>query len=213
MQRFWIGVIGVLVLLVGLVTARWYSQQAELQSAYLLPAPRVVKTFSLQDPAGTTVDQAQLRGKWTLVFVGYTSCPDICPMTMAMLAGAYPQLQQTAGEVPVQVWFVSVDPQRDTPSQLQQYMAYFQQPALTALTGRHDQLYPFVRELDLMYAIATDTSQADYRVDHSASIAIINPQAEFIGSFRPDMNLEGAPPLVSRAKLLADFAMIAKTGR
>ncbi len=207
MQKFWLGVVALLAVVVLGFTYQLLQQQQQLQTAYRLPEPRVVKAFQLMDAENKPVDVQQLYHQWTFVFVGYTSCPDICPMTMAMLSGAYPELQKLAGKQPVQIWFVSVDPKRDTQTQLHSYMEYFANPAIRAMTASHDQLYPFVRDIDLMYAIANDTSD-DYRVDHSASIALIDAQGRLIASFKPDKAAAGMPPLVSREKLVADFAVL-----
>lgn len=210
MQRVWLGLVLVVVAIVAILSVQLLSQQQQLQSAYRLSPPRTLSAFRLTDANNQVVDNAQLQQHWTLVFVGYTSCPDICPMTMAMLSGSYKDLQATLGEQPLQIWFVSVDPQRDTPTQLRVYMEYFANPAMRALTATHDQLFPFVRELDLMYAIATDTTD-DYRVDHSASIALVDPQGRLVASFKPETAKEGLPPLVDRTKLLADFQAIVST--
>lgn len=207
MQKFWLGLVVLLTVVAVGFTYQLLQQQQQLQTAYRLPEPRVVKNFALTDAANQPVAVQQFYHQWTLVFVGYTSCPDICPMTMAMLSGAYPDLQKLAGKQPVQIWFVSVDPKRDTPAQLHSYMEYFANPAIRAMTATHDQLYPFVRDLDLMYAIANDTSD-DYRVDHSASIALIDPKGRLVASFKPDKAAAGMPPLVSREKLVADFAVL-----
>ena len=207
MQKFWLGLVAVLLVIALGFSYQLFQQQQQLQTAYRLPEPRIVKAFQLTDSEKKSVDVQQLYHQWTLVFVGYTSCPDICPMTMAMLSGAYPELQKLAGQQPVQIWFVSVDPKRDTTAQLHSYMEYFANPAIRAMTASHDQLYPFVRDLDLMYAIANDSSE-DYRVDHSASIALIDAKGRLVASFKPDKAAAGMPPLVSREKLLADFAVL-----
>lgn len=207
MQKYWQVLVVAAVLIALGFSYLWNQQSPQLQTTYRLAEPRIVKAFQLTDADNKTVTVNQLYHQWTLVFVGYTSCPDICPMTMAMLSGAHAELQKLAGAQPVQIWFVSVDPRRDTPAQLHSYMDYFANPAMRAMTASHDQLFPFVRELDLMYAIANDTSD-DYRVDHSASIALIDTKGRLVASFKPDSTAAGLPPLVSREKLIADFAVL-----
>ncbi|TMO93585.1 SCO family protein, partial [Pseudoalteromonas sp. S3178] len=99
--------------------------------------------------------------------------PDICPMTLVKLSQVYQQLEK---DYPISVWFVSVDPQRDTPAKRHAYINYFNHE-FKALSGPHAQLFPFVRDIGLIYAINNSTEQ-EYYVDHSASVALINPRGE-----------------------------------
>ncbi|MDX1676339.1 SCO family protein [Arsukibacterium sp.] len=175
------------------------------QQALVYPQPRNLSEFKLIDQDNTVRRRADLMNKWTLAFVGYTFCPDICPLTLAKLAGVRDELAAQVDQ-PLQIWFISVDPQRDTPGQLKQYVDYFKQPALTGLTAGHDQLFPFVRELGLMYAMSSTTEQ-DYLVDHSASVVLINPKGQVAAIFKPDMQ-PGEVPLVNREQLLNDFPRV-----
>lgn len=177
--------------------------------AEMYTTARPLSDFSLQGSDGAVMTPQQLQGHWTLVFVGYTSCPDICPMTMAMLAGAVPQLKQQlpAGDQ-LEVWFISVDPKRDTTQQLGQYLAYFNQPAIKAMTAPHARLLPLVRELNLSYAI-NEPDQAEYLVSHTAAMALLNPRGELVGRFLPMSPTEQQTvPVVSRAQLLQDFPIM-----
>ncbi|SNY59427.1 protein SCO1/2 [Arsukibacterium tuosuense] len=175
------------------------------EQALVYPQPRNLTEFTLLDQDNKPRGRADLMDKWTLAFVGYTFCPDICPLTLAKLAGVQQELAATV-EQPLQIWFISVDPQRDTPEQLKQYVDYFKQPALTGLTAGHDQLFPFVRELGLMYAMSSTTEQ-DYLVDHSASVVLINPQGQVAAIFKPEM-APGEVPLINREQLLSDFPLV-----
>ena len=182
-----------------------WQHQPLPQQALVYPQPRNLSEFTLIDQEKQRRGREDLMGKWTLAFVGYTYCPDICPLTLAKLAGVQAELAASLDQ-PLQIWFISVDPQRDTPEQLQQYVDYFKQPALSGLTAGHDQLFPFVRELGLMYAMSSTTAQ-DYLVDHSASVVLINPQGQVAAMFKPDM-APGEVPLVNREQLLADFPLV-----
>ncbi|WP_372625747.1 SCO family protein [Arsukibacterium sp.] len=182
-----------------------WQHQPLPQQALVYPQPRNLSEFTLIDQEKQRRGREDLMGKWTLAFVGYTYCPDICPLTLAKLAGVQAELAASL-EQPLQIWFISVDPQRDTPEQLQQYVEYFNQPALSGLTAGHDQLFPFVRELGLMYAMSSTTAQ-DYLVDHSASVVLINPKGQVAAMFKPDM-APGEVPLVNREQLLADFPLV-----
>lgn len=207
MQKLWAFAFVMLTLMSGFFGYRYLTAQPELTSALVYPVARNLTEFNLIDHRGNQVGLEQLRGQWTLAFVGYTFCPDICPMTMATLSGAIPSLQallppgQKLG-----VWFISVDPQRDTQQQLHNYVGYFEQKALTGVTANHDRLFPFVRELGLSYAISSST-EPDYRVDHSASIVLLNPQAQLVAVFKPEINPDSVP-VVSKAQLVRDFPLV-----
>lgn len=206
-QKVVVALLLILVMLAGIFSYQHLQTVDEPVSALVYPKARDLQEFKLSSHSGKTLGRQDLRGQWTLAFVGYTYCPDICPMTMATLSGAYAQLQQMlpAGSK-LSIWFISADPQRDTVSQLNSYVGYFQQPAITGLTASHDQLFPFVRDLGLMYAISS-TTEPDYLVDHSASIVLINPDAQLVAVFKPEL-AAGKVPLVSKAMLLADFPLV-----
>tara|TARA_B100001123_G_scaffold225760_1_gene254151 strand:- start:1413 stop:1811 length:399 start_codon:yes stop_codon:yes gene_type:complete len=103
---------------------------------------------------------------------------------MASLGRVYPELKKIDSDNAVQVVFVSVDPNRDTPERLASYVEYFN-AEFVALTGEHAQLFPFVRSLGLMYAIAESTDNPNYLVDHSASVVVVDPQGRALGRFKP----------------------------
>ncbi len=207
MQKIWALAFLVLTVVSGYLGYQYLTSQSELTSALVYPAPRNLSEFNLIDHRGNAVGREQLQGQWTLAFVGYTYCPDICPMTMATLSGAVAQLQQALPKgQQLGVWFISVDPKRDTQKQLQTYVGYFEQRALTGVTANHDQLFPFVRELGLSYAISSST-EPEYRVDHSASIVLLNPVGQLVAVFKPEINAE-AVPVVSKAQLLRDFPLV-----
>lgn len=207
MQKIWALAFVLLTAMSGYLGYQYLTSQEELSTALVYPAPRNLTEFSLTDHRGNPLGREQLLGKWTLAFVGYTYCPDICPMTMATLSGAVNQLQQSLPKSQqLAIWFISVDPKRDTQKQMQTYVGYFEQKALTGVTASHEQLFPFVRELGLSYAISSST-EPEYRVDHSASIVLINPTGQLVAVFKPEINAE-AVPVVSKAQLLRDFPKV-----
>jgi protein SCO1/2 len=179
------------------------SQEPKLALVY--PQPRALAEFTLTDQHGETVNRERLYGQWTLAFVGYTFCPDICPLTLAKLAGVQPDLAAQV-EQPLKVWFISVDPKRDTVEQLNNYVNYFEQANVIGMTAGHDQLFPFVRQLGLMYALSSTTAE-DYLVDHSASVVLINPQGQLVAMFKPPMQ-PGQLPVIDAEQLLADFPLV-----
>ena len=170
---------------------------------------RDVKPFEMTDHQGQIFNNQSLMGKWSWVFFGYTSCPDVCPTTLQELNFSYDELQAIAPTN--QVLLVTVDPNRDSQEKLAQYINYFN-PDFIALRTGHDVLFPFARNLGLMYAITDSAETKDkdsYLVDHSASIVLINPQGKIAAIFKPQHVL-GQLPTVDREKLVADFAKIVK---
>ncbi|MDP5136824.1 SCO family protein [Rheinheimera baltica] len=192
-------------LIAGVMLYQLSQVSAEPKLALVYPQPRALADFNLTDHHGETVNRERLYGQWTLAFVGYTSCPDICPLTLAKLAGAQPKLAEQVSQ-PLKVWFISVDPNRDSIEQLNRYVSYFEQASVLGMTAGHDQLFPFVRQLGLMYALSSSTSQ-DYLVDHSASVVLINPQGQLVAMFKPPMQV-GELPVINVEQLLADFPLV-----
>lgn len=152
----------------------------------LLPQSRAWPNLPLLDQHGEVLPVSRLQGKWTLVFFGYTFCPDICPTTMA-------ELRQLLGSLPaeqrqqVQVLMVSVDPQRDTPQQLRDYLAYFD-PDYIGLTGQLDDIQQLANALSIPF-IPGDSSRENYTVDHSGNLALLGPDGRQQGFIRAPLNL------------------------
>jgi len=157
-----------------------------LQGSLLYPAPRPVPAFSLDGPEGGKFDESMLQGRWSLVFVGFTHCPDVCPTTLALLGGAFMDWPATPPSARPQVIFVSVDPERDSVDKVAEY-ARFYDPAFLAATADHDRLLPFTRSLGMVY-MQTPLEGGDYTVDHSSSLAILNPQGQLVGVMRPPLD-------------------------
>lgn len=171
---------------------------------------RPISAFSLTDELGQDFDNTQLLDKWSLVFFGYTSCPDVCPITLQNLNFIFDKL--TAIAINSQVLLVSVDPKRDTTQKLKQYIGYFN-PNFKALRAEHDVLFPFSRSLGLMYAITTKETtnngveDESYWVDHSASLVLINPEGKIAAIFKPEQAI-GEVPSIDNDKLLSDYQKI-----
>ena len=159
--------------------------QADLQTLLVLPEPRGIPAFTLTDQYGADFGPDRLAGKWSLLFFGFTHCPDICPGTLYDLARVTEGLEETDATLAerAQVVFVSVDPERDLPGRMRDYVAYFN-PDFIAVTGPHDQLEPVTRKLGIAYRIEPHASGAErYNVDHSASVLLINPAGQLHGVF------------------------------
>jgi protein SCO1/2 len=135
--------------------------------------------FELTDQNGNRVASADLRGKWLLVYFGYTHCPDACPTALNDMALALDELGPKRAEVrPV---FVTVDPERDTPSVLKDYVASFDAPIL-ALTGTPQEIAQAAKAYRVYYAKHPEPG-GDYSMDHSSVIYVMDPQGRFTASF------------------------------
>ena len=146
----------------------------------MLPHGKLLPAFELVDDSGQPFVPASLRDKWTLLFFGYTHCPDVCPTTLGTLKQAWDTLQQSQqGVDDVQVVFVSVDPERDSIEHLKEYVDYFD-PAFVGVTGKPDELHRFSRSLGAIYLKAKGSSEENYLVDHTAAIFLLNPDGDFI---------------------------------
>lgn len=200
MKRLWLLVIVVLSLFLSACSSENDPQNL---NALVYENAKSLSDFTLKNQHGEPVTKAQFKGQWNLVFLGYTSCPDICPLTLAKLNAAYEELE---ADYPLQIWFVSVDPNRDTAEKRKQYIDYFN-PNFLAVSGEHKDLFPVVRELGLIYAIS-DTTKADYAVDHSASVALVDDTGALRAIFKPEFK-QGSVPLINSTQLTQEFKVIA----
>lgn len=158
-----------------------------LQAGTLLPQPRPLADFALTGQDGSPFSLANLRGHWTFLAIGYTHCPDICPTTLATFVAIKDRVMgdgaEQGGEAPAQFLFISVDPQRDSPERLAQYVHYFA-PDFLGATGEDPQLRALVAQLGLLYARVDGQDTAmGYLMDHSASILLIDPQGRLSAIF------------------------------
>lgn len=155
----------------------------KLQNAVLYPAPRAIANFQLTQANGQPLTLADWKGRWTVVYFGYTSCPDVCPTTLADFKQAWQELGVRGLQDKVRIDFISVDPQRDTPSVLAKYVGYFS-PDFIAATGSDEELARLTRGLGLIYSRRIDANGA-IQVDHSGSAVIVDPRGLEVGMFRP----------------------------
>lgn len=178
-------VMAALALAVGLwAGSRWLGPAVPaLQTAVMYPSRLVVPDFGLQRADSRALTQADLHGHWTVVFFGFTHCPDVCPVTLAAFKQVWSVLSAQGATDKVRFAFISVDPERDTPEQLARYVEFFNKDFVAA-TGTDDELTRLTRSLGLVYARIPDPT-GGYSVDHSASAVIIDPQGRRAGLFRP----------------------------
>ena len=176
--------------LAGLATASlWLKPEtAELKAGTQLQQRRELPDFTLQGDDGKPLTNSGLQGHWTLVFPGFTACPDVCPATLGFLKTLDTALR-AAGTEPPHVLFLSVDPARDTPQCLAQYVHYFN-PAFTGATAQEPQLASFTRALGIVYAKVPGTTAEGYTMDHTAALVLLDPQARITAYFSPPHKLD-----------------------
>jgi protein SCO1/2 len=161
----------------GIASLIWRPQpppQQVLATGELLHPSRSLGDFSLIDHQGRSFGPANLRGRWSLMFFGYSHCPAFCPATLTTLAALQKNLRAAKAVAPPQVIFVSVDAERDTPAQLAKYVPYFD-PEFIGLTAP-DQAS--IETLAKNWGVAVSVQPAtdgDYSVDHSSAIFVIDP--------------------------------------
>lgn len=152
-----------------------------------LPTSRELPALQLASTGGATVNSQALTGKWSLVFFGYTFCPDICPTTLAELRQLKKLLPEDA-QHNLQILMVSVDPHRDSTEQLQLYLEYFD-PEFIGLTGELADIQTLSNALSIPF-IPGDTSLPRYTVDHSGNLAILSPDGRQYGFIRAPLDVK-----------------------
>ncbi len=160
-----------------------------------LDTPRKFSDFQLTDHRGQPFTQENLKGKWTLIFFGFTHCPDICPTTMAAAARMYTALDADEQQN-LQIVLISLDPERDTPEQLAKYVPYFNSDFIGA-SGNQYVLLKLATELNVAYS-KVNLENGDYTIDHSGNLVLINPYGHYHGFMKPPFE-EGSMRLAWRS--------------
>jgi protein SCO1/2 len=137
--------------------------------------------FTLVDQDAKPFTLDGFEGRWTLLVFGYTHCPDVCPITLAQVSDTRALLRHEAPALALGTVFVSIDPQRDTPSRIAPYVAAFDE-ALIGLTGPADDIAAFAAQFSVKYSV-TEGSDGDYFLDHTSSVALLTPRAELRALF------------------------------
>ena len=169
-----------------LETSHTSAPQVEADNVYLYDSPRDIRSFSLLNEQGEKVDNGILRGQWTIAFVGFTSCPDICPTTMAILSRTAEQMPDRVTEP--QFLMISADPETDTPEILGNYVTFFGND-FRGVTGDRETLKALAEDLNATF---TRTPGADdgAQVQHSSHLALISPGGDFVGMIRPPLDVD-----------------------
>jgi protein SCO1/2 len=187
---------------IGILFYNYQSPQSisteDLQKATSLQtSPRELPSFSLTNHLNNPFENQDLTGSWSMIFFGFTHCPDVCPLTLNILDQVSNELSDFA-HIPRNI-FISVDPKRDQPDSLKKYVEHFNQDMI-GLTGTKDQIDNLTQSVGAIYAIG-DNSKDNYLVDHSAHIFVTAPDGKMVALFSTPHD----------AKIIAnDFKIISK---
>ena len=194
-RRIWLTVAGVLVF-IAIIVAGFVNRiqmprvmtAAEMKAngLYLFETPRDLGEFSLLDQNGDAFVPQRLEGGWTLVFFGFTFCPDVCPATMSFLNSFIMELEGTEVE-DTRVVMISVDPARDTVEQLSSYVPYFN-PDFVGVTGEFLELHRLATAMNTPFRKVPGQGE-NYQVDHSANVVLINPRGDYHGFFKAPLDM------------------------
>jgi protein SCO1/2 len=180
-----VGLLALAAAVAGYMVSRQLArpQAVQLESGTALQVPRPLAAFTLTDHHGKPFGDAELAGQPSLVFFGFTHCPDVCPTTLALMA----QLQREPALAALRTVFVTVDPKRDDPATVQRYVEAFG-GGMVGLTGPDAQLAPLLTNLGVAHAIRPLAGD-DYAVDHSATLYYLNAHGALSAVFTPPFSI------------------------
>jgi protein SCO1/2 len=172
--------------LAAIAAGAWFSFQLTSPppapgTATVLPATSALPEFSLLDQSGQMIGRDVFEGQWDLLFFGFTQCPDICPTTLQVLADAQRQLANAGQEPLPRIVLVSVDPERDTPDVIGQYVGHFGDDSL-GITGPMDEIRKLTNSLGIFFE-KSGPDEDNYSVAHSAVVLLIDPDGRFHSLF------------------------------
>lgn len=178
----------------GALLGWWTSRHEETKTSahpgiegLLWPSPRTLTPFAVTDHLGQPFGLEQMSGTWSLLFFGFTHCPDACPTTLTVLKEFYEKLAAANAAGNVQIIFVTVDPARDTQELMANYVRYFNDKFI-GLTGTEEQITALAQQLGVLFYKADNNE--NYAVDHSVAVFLVSPAREWVGIFSPPHKTE-----------------------
>ncbi|WP_444943273.1 SCO family protein [Microbulbifer sp. ZKSA006] len=159
--------------------------ELRINGAVKLQRPRIIDDIELLSDNGSGFNTADFHGKWTLVFFGFTHCPDICPTTLSTLNDFYKTLDSDTRDS-TDIMLVSVDPSRDKPEQLGQYVRYFN-PEFRGVTGNFFDLKKFATQLNVPFNKVI-LAEGGYTIDHGSQVVLINPRGHYHAFFKAPLD-------------------------
>ena len=187
-----------LLALVAISAGVWFAQwqqagntpelealQAELENSLVFPDDyKTLPAFQLLNEDGASIDQTSFNQKWSMLFFGFTQCPDVCPITLAVLRDALKLIAQDSPDTsPFEIVFASVDPNRDPPEVLKPYISGFN-TNVRAMTGELNDVLGFAKAMNIVVAYNADENDSSYyTVDHTASVLLVDPDMNIRAKF------------------------------
>ncbi|HEX7043970.1 MAG TPA: SCO family protein [Burkholderiales bacterium] len=187
----------------GIAAGIWsFRTDAPADAGFIYPEPRPVPAFALVQHDGSRFDPQTLTGRWSFVYFGFTYCPDVCPTALVDLSHVQQSLEGAGLDREVRYFFVSVDPKRDTPARLAEYVVHFN-PKFVGVTGELAELERFARAVGVGFSFPQGTDGEHYPVDHTSLVVLFGPDAKvhaiFPSPHRPDVMIEGFRRATARA--------------
>jgi len=176
-QAVSVGIAAALAIAVGIGAALWRraASQPPLEiGGYVLPTPKSLGAFELVDDRNAKITAQDFAGHWSFLYFGYTYCPDVCPLTLVELADVKKRLAERTPAASVSVYLVSVDPPRDSPERLHEYVTYFD-PDFHGLTGDVAEITKLANAAGAVFFVPPGQDDKTYLVSHSSSIALLEP--------------------------------------
>ena len=176
-----------IAILAGIAASLWWRHGARdarpLEiGGYVFPEPRSLGAFELVDESGGKFGPQDFAGRWSFLYFGYTYCPDVCPLALVELADVKKRVAERLPSATLGVYFVSIDPERDTPERLREYVTYFDAD-FRGLTGDPGQLAVLANAVGAVYFVPPGQDPKTYLVSHSSSIALLEPSGRLRAVF------------------------------
>jgi protein SCO1/2 len=172
-------VVGLVVLVAAMFLLPRTQRGAEPQNATVLPEPRPLADVRFVDKTGREARLSDFKGDFTLLFFGFTNCPDVCPLTLSLLAQVRADIASRAPRLAPRVLFVSVDPNRDTPERIAAYLNGFDSEFL-GVTASDEELEPLLAALGVAVEKHDHGGGASYNVVHNSAIYVLDPNAQWL---------------------------------
>lgn len=184
--------VALLIMSLGLGTlfsVRYFSAPENLMALQLLPAPKPLPPIALESHTGDVFSNKQFNNHWSLVFFGFTHCPDMCPLELQQLNRLL-QLAERQSAIKIQVIFISLDPERDSREKIAEYLANFNSLML-GVRGTHAELSTLSRFFAVDYSREPAEGAMDnYQIVHSGRIFLVDPNGHYLGSFVQPHNVD-----------------------
>ena len=158
-----------------------------LETGKAYKKPLDIIEFELKDQGDQLYSKNDLKNQWTILFFGYTNCPDVCPTTIFKLGQIKQQISKELPNVNLQILFITLDPERDSTERLREYLGFFD-PSMTGLTGDVTKIVELTSNLSVFFQRINKEDGYDF--NHTASIFLINPKAQLKASFSPASSIE-----------------------